>query len=144
MDSVQKVCMRMHPVLAIAIAGATASRENLAAAFIERRRSSASLGGVTFAGAPVINLVLSPNPATLVIGQSVQLLVNLPDTLRNQLLWRSLTPTIAVVNQDGIVTAVSPGQATILARLAFDTNRVAPATIIVPGVIAVPGVVVVP
>ena len=54
------------------------------------------------------------------------------------------TRQIAVVTQDGLVTAVAAGQATILARLAFDTNRVAPATIVVPGVIAIPGIVVVP
>jgi Bacterial Ig-like domain (group 2) len=139
MDHVQKVRMRMHPVLALALASAT-----LVACDQATPPLVASLGHVTFVGASPINIILTPNTATLAVGQTVQLFVNLPDTMRSQVLWRSLEPGIAVVTQDGLVTAIAAGQATILARLAFDTNRVAPATIVVPGVVAIPGVVVVP
>jgi hypothetical protein len=139
MDNVQKIHMRMHPLMALAAAGAT-----LVACDQATPPLVASLGGVSFIGATPISFILSPNTATLFVGQSLQLFVNLPDTLRGQLRWSSLQPQIAVVTQDGLVTAVAAGQATILARLAFDTNRVAPATIVVPGVIAIPGIVVVP
>jgi hypothetical protein len=139
MDHVEKMRMRMHPFLALSIAGATlVACDQATSPFV------ASLGGVSILGSPALAISLSPRVATLVVGQTIQLFVNLPDTIANQVLWRSLQPGIAVVNQNGIVTAIAPGQATILARLAFDTNRVAPATIVVPGVIAVPGVVVVP
>jgi Bacterial Ig-like domain (group 2) len=139
MDPVEKVRMRMHPVLALATVGAMLVACDDASAPIV-----ASFGGVQFPGAPGLNIVLSPSLATLRVGQSLQLFVNLPDTMRSQVLWRSLEPRIAVVTQDGFVTAVAAGQATILARLASDTNRVAPATIVVPGVIVIPGVVVAP
>lgn len=132
--------MRMHPVLALAVAGATVVACDAATPPL-----IANLGaGFTPLTSPVINISLSPSAATLRVGQSIRLFVNLPDTLARQVLWRSLEPNIAVVDQSGIVTAVAPGQATILARLARDTNRVAPATIVVPGVIVIPGVVVTP
>jgi hypothetical protein len=130
--------MRMHPVLALVIAGATlVACDQATSPFI------ASFGDVSSLG-PAVNVTLSPRNATLQIGQSLQLITNLPDTMRGQVLWRSLEPRIAIVNQNGIVTAVAPGQATIVARMAFDTNLVAPATIVVPGVISVPGIVVNP
>ena len=106
--------------------------------------SKASRADCSMAGVRASNDTLSPRLATLQVGQTLQLLLNLPDTLRGQVLWRSLEPRIAIVNQDGFVTAVAPGQATILARMTFDTNVVAPATIVVPGVINLPGVVVTP
>lgn len=131
----------MHPVLALAIAGATiVACDSATPPLVARLGTTTGFSG----GVSSINMVLSPSRVTLFIGQSVQIFVNLPDTLRGQLVWRSLQPGIAVVNQDGIVTAVAAGQATILARLAFDTNLVAPATIVVPGVVAIPGIVVVP
>ena len=129
----------MQPVLALAIAGAT-----IVACDSSTPPLVARLGNGSVVGVSSINMVLSPSLVTLSVGHTVQIFVNLPDTLRGQLRWSSLEPRIAVVNQDGIVTAVAAGQATILARLAFDTNLVAPATIVVPGVVAVPGVVVVP
>jgi hypothetical protein len=129
----------MHPVLALAIAGATlVACDQATSPFI------AHFDGVSPLGPTALNVTLSPRLATLQVGQTLQLLLNLPDTLRGQVLWRSLEPRIAIVNQDGFVTAVAPGQATILARMTFDTNVVAPATIVVPGVINLPGVVVTP
>ena len=140
MDRVQKVRMRMHPVLALAIAGAT-----IVACDSATPPLVASLGGVKFARRFVDQLGPVAEPGDP-CHRSVGAALREPARTRfgGSCAGVSLEPRIAVVNQDGIVTAVAAGQATILARLAFDTNRVAPATIVVPGVVAIPGIVVVP
>jgi uncharacterized protein YjdB len=118
----------MHPVFMLAIAAA-----GLVACDQQTPSLTASLGNVGLFGSSS-GILVTPNVARLVIGQSIQLSTNAPDTLASAVEWVSLQPRIAVVTQDGLVTAVRTGTATILARLTADTNRVSPSTIIVNAV----------
>ena len=67
---------------------------------------------------PVEYIGLFPLQLTLDIGQTGVLeAVILPGNATNQnLVWQSLHPRIATVNDQGVVTTVSPGTATIVVR----------------------------
>lgn len=78
-------------------------------------------------------LIVNPGRLQLAVGATFQLTTNAPATLQNQVQWNSLQSTIATISASGLVTAVAPGTATIVARYAFDTTRVATATIDVVG-----------
>lgn len=92
--------------------------------------TAASSGSDTTGASP---LVVSPGQVQLPVGTTFQLSTNAPASLQNQLQWVSLQPSIAGVSTSGLVSALSPGTATIVARYAFDTTRVATATIDVVG-----------
>jgi hypothetical protein len=94
MDHVQKNRMRMHPLLALAFAGAAVvACDSATGPHVVGVRTGGVVGGVggfsPFSPFNPFNMILSPNHVILNIGQSVQILVNVPDTLRGQLLWRS-------------------------------------------------------
>lgn len=97
----------------------------------------AGIGATTGTGSGnnggVSTLSISPNRVQLLVGGTVQLSTNAPFSLQNQVQWNSLQSTIVLVSPSGLVTGVAPGTATVTARYAFDTTRVASATIIVTG-----------
>jgi probable HAF family extracellular repeat protein len=71
-------------------------------------------------GAPVETIVVSPDPASTVPGQTVQLTAELKDkqdrVLTNrEVTWSSSNPAVATVDASGLVTGVTPGGATITA-----------------------------
>ncbi len=78
-------------------------------------------------------LIVNPGQLQLALGATFQLTTNAPASLQNQVQWNSLESTIATVSASGLVSAVAPGTATIVARYSFDTTRAATATINVVG-----------
>jgi hypothetical protein len=88
-------------------------------------------------------LVISPSAIRMTVGTSARLSVNVPIEFLSSVEWVSLNSTVATVDQEGIVTAFTPGFATIRARLTFDVTNVATALVeVVP--VGVPVVPVVP
>lgn len=64
---------------------------------------------------PVTGVTLNPPPATVVEGNTIQLTANvLPANATNKsVTWSSDNPSIATVDNNGLVTALAPGSATI-------------------------------
>jgi uncharacterized protein YjdB len=88
---------------------------------------------ITVTPAPVNFLALSPPSATLVVGGSQQLTATVEDAHHNVLTgrtidWSTDAHQIATVSASGLVSAVSPGVATIAA---VSENKIATATITV-------------
>lgn len=79
-------------------------------------------------------LIVSPSFVQVAAASTVQLSTNAPASLVSQVRWASLQPTVATVSQTGLVTALTPGTASITARYSFDTTNVAGATVVVTGV----------
>ena len=74
---------------------------------------------VTVAPRPVATIALTPSPATVKVGQSIQMSLDLRDASGNQLtttgrtvVWDSSNKPVATVS-DGVVTGVSAGNANI-------------------------------
>lgn len=121
--------MRRHPfiILAFAAAAITAACETDLTPTIVHIGSAGAIA--TF---PVESiLVISPSFATITVGQSLQLVTNVPDTLQSQLQWFSQLPTVANVSQSGLVTGGTPGTTIITVRLTSDTLLTAATTITV-------------
>ena len=96
----------------------------------------AGLGGTAASGTnndTTQPLIVNPNRLELAVGATFQLTTNAPATLQNQVQWTSLQSAIAAISPSGLVTAVAPGTAVVVARYAFDTTRVATATVDVVG-----------
>src|SRR5437879_979584 len=75
---------------------------------------------VTVMLAPVSSVTVTPNPATVQIGQTLQLTATLKDANQNVLTgrvvtWASGNTGVATVSSTGLVTGVAQGQATITA-----------------------------
>jgi Bacterial Ig-like domain (group 2) len=123
--------MRRHPLIILAFAAAafTTACETDLTPTIVHIGSTGALAAFP-AGAP---LIITPNFVTIAVGQSIQLFTNAPDTLRSQLQWFSQIPTIASVNQSGIVTGGTPGTTIITVRFSSDTVNSAAATVQVIG-----------
>src|SRR5438093_1295337 len=73
---------------------------------------------VTVMLAPVSSVTVTPNPATVQIGQTLQLTATLKDANQNVLTgrvvtWASDNTGVATVSSTGLVTGVAQGQATI-------------------------------
>jgi hypothetical protein len=87
---------------------------------------------------PTARVTVTPEAARLVAGQAVLLAAQSfsavgdprPDAAR----WRSSAPRVASVSQDGLVTAIGPGRATITARV--DAAERAVTVDVVPNTIA--------
>lgn len=89
--------------------------------------------GVIGGGATGSRLQVTPSAAQIAVGQTFAFQTNASLTLANQVQWRSLNSQIATVNNNGVVTGIFPGSATIQARFAFDTTQVASAVVTVVG-----------
>ena len=93
---------------------------------------------VTIALVPISTIQLTPETSTLLVGQTQQLAVTLKDSAGGVLTgrsvaWTSVTPTIAIVTNTGLVTAVSAGTARIAVTA---EGKSATATITVNDVVA--------
>jgi len=82
----------------------------------------------------VAGVTVTPATLTLAIGATSFLLARVepPNASNRTVVWASLHPLIAQVSATGVVTAISPGIATILATSAADPTRIATATVTVP------------
>ena len=70
---------------------------------------------------PVASVTVAPAPATVVVGQTLQLTATTKDANGNVLTgrvvtWETSNTGVATVSPTGLVTGVTPGQATITAR----------------------------
>lgn len=74
---------------------------------------------------------MTPSFVQLAAAGTIQLSTNAPSNLVSQVRWTSLQSTIASVTQTGLVTTLTAGTATVVARYVFDTTNVASATIVV-------------
>src|SRR5439155_22693038 len=91
---------------------------------------------VTVAPVPVASVVISP-PASIRVGQTVQLTVTLKDSTGNTLtrrtvMWGSGDTTVARVSLSGLVTGVAEGSATITATSEGKSSTAAITVMIVP------------
>lgn len=82
----------------------------------------------------VDRVTLTPAAITLAIGATSALSARVepPNASNRTVVWASLHPLIAQVSATGVVTAISPGVASILATSAADPTRIATATVTVP------------
>lgn len=82
------------------------------------------------AGTPVSQVALSPDTASILVGEQVQLsaAVTPPNAQNSTVVWHSLDETFATVDQNGLVTAAGKGTVHIVATsvngLHTDTARV--------------------
>jgi uncharacterized protein YjdB len=109
-----------------------------------------AVASITVATVPVASIVVSPESADLVAGQTAQLTAQLRDSSGASLtgravVWATSQASVATVSSDGVVTAVAPGAATITAtsegRSAMATVNVTPrpvsAVIVSPGQVTI-------
>jgi len=89
-------------------------------------------GGENPGNTPVSGVTVTPSSAQVEVGQSVQLTANVaPSNAANkQVTWSVSGTGIASVNQNGTVTGLAPGTATVTATTA-DGNKTASSTITV-------------
>jgi len=78
------------------------------------------VGGITVSAAKVASVGVSPTAATLIVGETVQLAAQPRDGSGRPLAGRAVTwasnrPAVATVTSTGVVAAVSPGTASIMA-----------------------------
>lgn len=75
------------------------------------------------------------------IGQDTQLSARvIPAGARQEIVWESSDPTIAAVDENGVVTGISKGATSILAKAAADTNVYGGCNVIVVDVSAIDGI----
>ena len=84
------------------------------------RRSLADTSFVTVMAIPVASVAVTPNPASVNVGTTVQLAATLTDSSGSILTGRTVTwssdaPGVATVSANGLVTGVAAGSATITA-----------------------------
>ena len=130
-NRVQTYSMRRHPIIILALAAVAA----VAACETDLTPTIAHIGGLAAVGTfpAESTLVVRPALVQIAVGGSAQLFTNAPDSLRQQLVWVSQLPTIATVNQNGLVTAGTPGTTIVTVHYSFDTLNVAAATVQVSG-----------
>lgn len=81
----------------------------------------------------VSGITLNQNTATIVEGNSIQLIATvLPDNASNKaLMWESLNPGIATVDQNGYVTGISVGNTKIIVSATDDSEVYAECAVVV-------------
>ena len=81
---------------------------------------------------PVTNITLNKNELTLIPGETEKLIATIyPENATNkEIAWASNNPNVATVNDDGLVTAITNGKATITATTQ-DGNKKATCDVIV-------------
>jgi len=72
---------------------------------------------VEYPNQPVTNITLNKNELTLIPGETEKLIATIyPENATNkEIAWASNNPNVATVNDDGLVTAITNGKATITA-----------------------------
>jgi hypothetical protein len=76
---------------------------------------------------------LTPTAVTLEDGQSMQIEARLRSAKTRAVRWSSSNPEVATVDVRGLVTAVTNGQATIVAKMVDDSTRTASVAVTVTG-----------
>jgi uncharacterized protein YjdB len=79
-----------------------------------------AVASITVSAVPVASVVITPDASTLVVGQTAQLSGQVRDAAGAPLagrtiVWTTSDPQVATVTSQGLVTAVTPGNATITA-----------------------------
>jgi hypothetical protein len=83
---------------------------------------------------PAITVTVAPQAMTLQVGQSNSFVAVVNNSTNQAVTWSSTNTAVATVNASGVVTAVSPGSATIVATSAADANaRSAGSVTVTPG-----------
>jgi uncharacterized protein YjdB len=96
------------------------------------------VAGITVSPAPVASVAVSPSSATLIVGQTIELEAQPRDASGRALsgravTWSSHQPEVAAVTSAGIVAALAPGTATIMAS-SEGRNGTATVTVEAPSV----------
>ncbi len=93
---------------------------------IESYRTTApwsSFGKIVAIGVPVTDIVLNQTTATMVEGDTLELIANvMPEVADNSIVWSSSNESVAVVDNQGRVVAIAPGTVTITATAADDSG----------------------
>src|SRR5439155_18728592 len=96
-----------------------------------------STAAITVTSVPVASVLVSPAPASIRVGQTVQLTATLKDSTGSTLtgrtvMWGSGDTTVARVSPSGLVTGVAQGSATITATSEGKSSTAAITVMIVP------------
>src|SRR6266699_2596390 len=96
-----------------------------------------STAAITVTSVPVASVLVSPATATVRVGQTVQLTATARDSTGSTLpgrtvSWGSSNPSIATVNNSGLVTGIVAGTATITATSEGKSSTAAVTVMIVP------------
>lgn len=89
---------------------------------------------ITVTAAPPVTpptITIAPAQATAQVGGTQQFVATVTGAQNTAVMWRSESPSVATVNQQGLATAVAPGTAVITAMAAADTTRRVTATLTV-------------
>jgi hypothetical protein len=84
----------------------------------------------------VLSVAVNPEGAAVVVGKTFQITptVTVTGNATQNVTWSSSNAAVATVNSSGVVTAVSPGTATITALSAFDQKHFARTSVVVSSV----------
>lgn len=95
-----------------------------------------SVTEVTTERALVENIILSHSSASMVTGENLQLSADVLPVYAStkELQWTSSNPDVAMVNENGLVSALTPGETTITASAVDGSNVKATCTISVTGI----------
>lgn len=95
---------------------------------------------ITVSDVAVKNIAIDPSEANVAVGKTLELTVAFePENATNKnVIWRSSNESVAVVDRNGVVTAVALGEAVITAASAEDTDITATCTVTVVDKIAEP------
>lgn len=127
-ESVLEIIMRFYTALILTFAASVT-----VAACEAGTPTVAGLGNGS-TGGNGSSLAISPPSVQLLTGATFQFTTNAPASLQSQVQWNSLETTIASISPSGLVTALSPGTATITANYSSDTTKVTTATVVVTSI----------
>lgn len=119
--------MRMQSIFALAATVAIAACDATSPQLAGLNGPGRTSGGTN----NVTPLSISPNVVQMTVGTTFQLSTNAASAQQSQVQWSSLNTAIATVSQTGLISAISPGATTIVARYSFDTTNVATASVVV-------------
>ncbi|MBK8250050.1 MAG: Ig-like domain-containing protein [Gemmatimonadetes bacterium] len=80
-----------------------------------------------------VSVAASPAEATMGVGEALPLTAFVLGAVNKQVTWRSSNSAVATVNASGLVTAVGPGTASVIATATAAPSRSGTATITVTG-----------
>src|SRR5688500_19686860 len=105
----------------LVVGGATTTIPVTVIGLIEGQRPILQQAFVRVVPGPAARIDLSNAPRRLVVGQAVPIRARiysaLGDERRDRPMWRSSAPAIVHVDGDGMITAVAPGRATVIASV---------------------------
>jgi len=107
-------------VASVSAAGVVSALSPGSATITAQSEGKSGTATISVSPAPVASVTVTPSSASLVVGSSVSLLPTVKDAsgavLTDRVVsWSSSSPAVAMVSPTGLVTAVTPGSATISA-----------------------------